>query len=220
MQKFLNMIGQMTMKIDFIENYLEELIPDAKCELNYNKDYELLIATMLSAQTTDKRVNSVTSVLFDKYNTLKELKEAPVEDISYIIKSIGSFRKKAVYTKEIARILDEKYNGVLPNSRKALESMPGVGRKTTNVVLSNIYNVPNIAVDTHVERISKRLGLAKDNDDVRTVEEKLKRKFKRENWSRRHHQLVLFGRYYCKAISPNCEECKLKDYCKYYKNKK
>lgn len=208
------------MKIDFIENYLEELIPDAKCELNYNKDYELLIATMLSAQTTDKRVNSVTSVLFDKYNTLKELKEAPVEDISYIIKSIGSFRKKAVYTKEIARILDEKYNGVLPNSRKALESMPGVGRKTTNVVLSNIYNVPNIAVDTHVERISKRLGLAKDNDDVRTVEEKLKRKFKRENWSRRHHQLVLFGRYYCKAISPNCEECKLKDYCKYYKNKK
>lgn len=210
----------MTMKIDFIENYLEELIPDAKCELNYNKDYELLIATMLSAQTTDKRVNSVTSVLFDKYNTLKELKEAPVEDISYIIKSIGSFRKKAVYTKEIARILDEKYNGVLPNSRKALESMPGVGRKTTNVVLSNIYNVPNIAVDTHVERISKRLGLAKDNDDVRTVEEKLKRKFKRENWSRRHHQLVLFGRYYCKAISPNCEECKLKDYCKYYKNKK
>ena len=207
----------MTMKIDFIENYLEELIPDAKCELNYNKDYELLIATMLSAQTTDKRVNSVTSVLFDKYNTLKELKEAPVEDISYIIKSIGSFRKKAVYTKEIARILDEKYNGVLPNSRKALESMPGVGRKTTNVVLSNIYNV---AVDTHVERISKRLGLAKDNDDVRTVEEKLKRKFKRENWSRRHHQLVLFGRYYCKAISPNCEECKLKDYCKYYKNKK
>lgn len=208
------------MKIDFIENYLEELIPDAKCELNYNKDYELLIATMLSAQTTDKRVNSVTSVLFDKYNTLKELKEAPVEDISYIIKSIGSFRKKAVYTKEIARILDEKYNGVLPNSRKALESMPGVGRKTTNVVLSNIYNVPNIAVDTHVERISKRLGLAKDNDDVRTVEEKLKRKFKRENWSRRHHQLVLFGRYFCKAISPNCEECKLKDYCKYYKNKK
>lgn len=208
------------MKIDFIENYLEELIPDAKCELNYNKDYELLIATMLSAQTTDKRVNSVTSVLFDKYNTLKELKEAPVEDISYIIKSIGSFRKKAVYTKEIARILDEKYNGVLPNSRKALESMPGVGRKTTNVVLSNIYNVPNIAVDTHVERISKRLGLAKDGDDVRTVEEKLKRKFKRENWSRRHHQLVLFGRYYCKAISPNCEECKLKDYCKYYKNKK
>lgn len=208
------------MKIDFIENYLEELIPDAKCELNYNKDYELLIATMLSAQTTDKRVNSVTSVLFDKYNTLKKLKEAPVEDISYIIKSIGSFRKKAVYTKEIARILDEKYNGVLPNSRKALESMPGVGRKTTNVVLSNIYNVPNIAVDTHVERISKRLGLAKDNDDVRTVEEKLKRKFKRENWSRRHHQLVLFGRYYCKAISPNCEECKLKDYCKYYKNKK
>lgn len=214
------MIGWMTMKIDLIESYLEELIPDAKCELNYSKDYELLIATMLSAQTTDKRVNRVTAVLFKKYDTLKKLKEASVEDISTIIRSIGSFRKKALYTKEIACIIDEEYNGVLPNSRKALEAMPGVGRKTTNVVLSNIYNIPNIAVDTHVDRISKRLGLAKDKDDVREVEEKLKRKFKRENWSRRHHQLVLFGRYYCKAISPECSNCKLKEICKYYKNQK
>lgn len=208
------------MKIDLIESYLEELIPDARCELNYSKDYELLIATMLSAQTTDKRVNSVTKILFKKYNTLKKLKEAPIEDVSRIIKSIGSFRKKAFYTKEIARIIDEEYEGVLPKSRKALEAMPGVGRKTTNVVLSNIYNVPNIAVDTHVERISKRLGLAKEKDSVREVEEKLKRKFKREVWSRRHHQLVLFGRYHCKAISPECSNCKLKEICKYYKNQK
>ncbi len=208
------------MKIEFIENYLEELIPDARCELNYNKDYELLIATMLSAQTTDKRVNRVTAVLFKKYNTLKKLKEASVEDISTIIRSIGSFRKKALYTKEIARIIDEEHGGVLPKNRKALEAMPGVGRKTANVVLSNIYDVPNIAVDTHVDRISKRLGLAKDKDNVREVEEKLKRKFKREVWSRRHHQLVLFGRYYCKAMAPVCSNCKLREICKYYKSQK
>ena len=207
------------MKIDVVNNYLEELFPDARCELNYNKDYELLIATVLSAQTTDKRVNSVTSILFDKYNTLYKLKNAPFEDVSNIIRSIGSFRKKAFYIKEIARILDDDYDGVVPNNRKALESMPGVGRKTCNVVLSNIYDVPNIAVDTHVERVSKRLGLAKENDDVREVEEKLKRKFKREVWSRRHHQLVLFGRYHCKAIAPMCYFCKLKDICKYFKKK-
>jgi len=209
----------MMMKIDLIESYLEELFPNPKCELNYNKDYELLIATMLSAQTTDKRVNLVTSVLFKKYNTLSKLKKAPLEDISNIIRSLGSFRKKALYTKEIARIIDDDYNGVVPNNRKALESIPGVGRKTTNVVLSNLYDEPNIAVDTHVERVSKRLGLAKDIDDVRTVEEKLKRKYKRNVWSRRHHQMVLFGRYHCKAISPKCKECKLKDICKYNKKK-
>jgi len=209
----------MMMKIDLIESYLEELFPNPKCELNYNKDYELLIATMLSAQTTDKRVNLVTSVLFKKYNTLSKLKKAPLEDISNIIRSLGSFRKKALYTKEIARIIDDDYNGVVPNNRKALESIPGVGRKTTNVVLSNLYDEPNIAVDTHVERVSKRLGLAKDIDDVRTVEEKLKRKYKRNVWSRRHHQMVLFGRYHCKAIIPKCKECKLKDICKYNKKK-
>ena len=203
------------MKIDNIEAYLEELFPNPKCELNYNKDYELLIATMLSAQTTDKRVNMVTEVLFDKYNSLNKLKEASVEDISNIIRPLGSFRKKAVYTQEIARIIDDNYNGVVPNDRKALENIPGVGRKTTNVVLSNLYDVPNIAVDTHVERVSKRLGLAKEKDDVRTVEEKLRRKYKRNVWSRRHHQMVLFGRYHCKAKSPNCLNCKIKSICQY-----
>lgn len=208
------------MKIDYVNEYLDKLLPDAKCELNYSKDYELLIATVLSAQTTDKRVNVVTSVLFNKYDTLSKLKKAPIEDLSNIIRSIGSFRKKAVYIKEIARILDDDYNGVVPNNRKVLESMPGVGRKTCNVVLSNIYDVPNIAVDTHVERVSKRLGLAKIDDDVRAVEEKLKRKFDRNVWSKRHHQLVLFGRYYCKAISPLCYGCELKNICKFYKEKR
>ena len=202
------------MKIDSIESYLEELYPDARCELNYNKDYELLIATMLSAQTTDKRVNLVTAELFKKYNTLSKLKKAPLEDVSNIIRSLGSFRKKALYTKEIARIIDDDYNGVVPNNRKALESIPGVGRKTTNVVLSNLYDVPNIAVDTHVERVSKRLNLANSTDDVLTIEKKLMKFYDKEKWAKRHLQMVLFGRYYCKAKKPECTNCKLKEICK------
>lgn len=204
----------MMSRVSLIEAYLDELIPNPKCELNYNKDYELLIAVVLSAQTTDKRVNMVTSVLFDKYDSLIKLKDGDIEDIMGIIKPIGTYHKKAMFVKEIARILALECNGVVPRDRKILESMPGVGRKSANVVLSVLYNEPNIAVDTHVNRVSKRLKLAKLDDDVLTVENKLKRKFKRENWSKRHHQLVLFGRYHCKAINPACDNCKLKDICK------
>jgi len=205
--------------IDKIESYLDELFPNPKCELNYNKDYELLIAVVLSAQTTDKRVNNVTEVLFKKYTTLETLKEANINDISKIIREIGTYRKKAVFVKEIARILHEEYNGIVPNNRKALESMPGVGRKTCNVVLSNIYNVPAIAVDTHVSRVSKRLGLVYKKDDVNVIEKKLMRKIKKENWSKRHHQLVLFGRYKCKAQKPECDTCKLFNICKEKRHK-
>lgn len=200
--------------VEKIENYLDELFPNPKCELNYNKDYELLIAVVLSAQTTDKRVNSVTSILFDKYPSLEELSKADVNDIMEIIKPIGTFHKKAVFVKEIANILLKEYNGKVPNDRASLEKIPGVGRKTTNVVLSNLFDVPAIAVDTHVARVSKRLNLANKNDDVTKIEKKLMKKFAKENWSKRHHQLVLFGRYYCKAVSPNCANCKLKDICK------
>lgn len=207
----------MKMKIDAIEEYLNTLFPNPKCELNYTKDYELLIATVLSAQATDKSVNKVTEVLFKKYNTLEKMKDADKEDLKRIIKPIGTSNKKSEYIKQIASILVEKYEGRVPNNRKALESMPGVGRKTTNLVLSNIYNVPAFAVDTHVNRVSKRLGLSKDVDDVLEVERKLKRKFKREEWGKRHHQLVLFGRYYCKAKNSDCMNCQLQEYCKYYK---
>ena len=200
--------------IEEIEKYLDELFPNPKCELNYNKDYELLISVVLSAQTTDKRVNKVTDVLFKKYPTLKDLKNADIHDIEKIIREIGTFRKKAIFIKEIAQLLDEKYNGLVPNDRKVLEGFPGVGRKTCNVVLSNIYNVPAIAVDTHVSRVSKRLGLASKNDDVTKIENKLMKKIKKENWSKIHHQLVLFGRYECKAQKPNCKTCKLVDLCK------
>lgn len=212
------MIGLMMMnRVEMIEDYLDELFKEPKCELNYNNDYELLIAIVLSAQTTDKRVNSVTSILFDNYDSLDKLMNADIKDIENILRPLGSFRKKALYVKEIARTLVVDYDGKVPIKRKELEAMPGVGRKTVNVFLGEFYNVPLIAVDTHVERVSKRLGLAKDNDDVRGVEEKLKRKFKREDWAKRHLQLVLFGRYHCKAISPNCDNCKLNNICKYKK---
>ena len=200
--------------IQQIEDYLDEIYPNPKCELNYNKDYELLIAVVLSAQTTDKRVNKVTEVLFKKYPNLKDLKNADVKDIEKIIREIGTYRKKAIFVKEISRIIDEEYDGVVPNNRAQLENIPGVGRKTCNVVLSNIYNVAAIAVDTHVNRVSKRLGFAYKNDTVDKVEKKLMKKIKKENWSKRHHQLVLFGRYKCKAKNPECENCKLINICK------
>ena len=203
--------------INKIEDYLEELYPDSRCELNYNKDYELLIAVVLSAQTTDKRVNIVTKELFGKYSTIEEVSKADVGDLIDIVRPLGTASRKGVFVSQIAKILVDNYNGVVPNNRKVLESMPGVGRKTANVVLSNLFDVPCIAVDTHVSRVSKRLSLAKEDDNVEEVENKLKRKFKRENWTRRHHQLVLFGRYNCKAKNPDCSNCKLKDICKYYK---
>lgn len=195
-----------------IIDYLDEIIPNPKCELEYNKDYELLIATMLSAQTTDKRVNSVTKILFKKYPTLEALKEADINDIKKIIRPIGTFNKKAENIKNIASSLIE-HDG-MKNDRKFLESLSGVGRKTTNVVLSNLYNEPCIAVDTHVSRVSIRLGIARKNDNVLVIEKKLNKFFPKDKLSRLHHQLVLFGRYYCKAINPMCENCKLKDICK------
>ena len=206
-------------KIELISNYLDELIPNPVCELNYNKDYELLIAVMLSAQTTDKRVNSVTKILFTKYDSLEKLANSDIEDIKNIIKPIGTFNKKAVFVKEIANVLVNEYNSCLPTDRKLLESLPGIGRKTVNVVLGELYNYPLFAVDTHVSRVSKRLKLVFENDDVLKIEKKLSKKFKKEELARRHKQMVLFGRYYCKSVKPMCEVCKLKDICKYNKTK-
>ena len=200
-----------------ILNYLNSLYPDAKCELIYHKDYELLIAVMLSAQTTDKRVNKVTNVLFSKYDSLEKLADANLNDISNIVRELGNYTKKSKAIIDISKSLLTNYNGVVPNNRIYLESLPMVGRKTTSVVLANLFNVPNIAVDTHVSRVSKRLGLAKEKDDVIKVEKKLKKFFPKESWIKVHHQLVLFGRYRCKAIKPECNLCRLSDICKYKK---
>ena len=196
-------------------NYLDELIPNPKCELEYNKDYELLIAVMLSAQTTDKRVNQVTKELFKKYNTLDKLKDAELCDIQSYIKVLGNYTKKSKAVIDIANTLYNKYDKKVPNNRSLLEDLPMVGRKTTNVVLSELYGIPNIAVDTHVERVSKRLKLAKEKSNVLEVENALKRKVPKDKWIRFHHQMVLFGRYYCTAKSPKCNDCKLKDICKH-----
>ena len=193
---------------------MDELFPNPKCELNYNKDYELLIAVMLSAQTTDKRVNSVTSILFSKYDSLEKLKNADIEDISNIIRPIGTFNKKAIFVKEIAKYLVDNCKSSVPNNREQLESIPGIGRKCANAILSNLYDEPVIAVDTHVSRVSKRLGIAKKDDEPLTIEKKLNKVFPKDKLSRLHHQLVLFGRYKCKAINPICDGCKLKEICK------
>lgn len=201
------------MKSSYLIEELDKLYPDARCELNYTKDYELLIATVLSAQCTDKRVNSVTSILFSKYD-IYTLSIENEKEIEKIIKPCGSQTKKAYYIKTIAEKLISDYEGKVPNNRDYLENLPGVGRKTCNVVLSNLYDVPAIAVDTHVSRVAIRLGLASKNDSVLTIEKKLMKKLPKEKWSRLHHQLVLFGRYKCKAIKPICQECPFINTCK------
>ena len=202
------------MKLNNLYDSLDILIPNPVCELNYQKDYELLMAVMLSAQTTDKRVNSVTNVLFKKYPTLEDISLADIDDVMNIIKPIGTYHKKASNLIQIAKRLLKDNDGVVPNDRGYLETLPGVGRKTTNVVLSILYNVPCIAVDTHVSRVSIRLGLAKKGDDVLTIEKKLMRKLDNTKLSRLHHQLLLFGRYFCTARNPKCKDCMLKNMCK------
>lgn len=196
------------MKATEIVNYLDEVIPNPKCELNYNKDYELVIATMLSAQTTDKKVNEITKILFNKYPNLKELKNANVDDLKKIIRPLGSYNKKALNIIDIATKLEKI--GYVPNDRTFLESLNGVGRKTTNVVLGELYHENVIAVDTHVERVSKRLKIANMEDDVLTVEKKLSKYFKNYDLFKIHHQLLLFGRYHCTARNPKCNDCKFK----------
>ena len=177
-----------------IFEYFDELFPNPKCELNYSNDFEFLISVVLSAQTTDKKVNKVTKVLFEKYKDLKAISEAPTEDIENIIREIGTFKKKSLFLKSIAIHLLEEQNGIVPNDRKYLETLNGVGRKTINVFLAEYYHVPTIAVDTHVERVSKRLNLAKENDSVTEVEKRLMHKIPRELWIKTHHQLIFFGR--------------------------
>ena len=202
------------MKTKVIEDYLDYLFPNPKCELIYHTDYELLIAVVLSAQSTDKRVNTVMPIILDKYPTLNDLKEADLSDLETIVRPVGSQHKKAAYIKNIATILVDKYNSIVPRDRDKLIELSGVGRKTANVFLSEYYNEPAIAVDTHVERVSKRLGLANKNDDVLKIENKLMKKFSKDKWAKLHLQLVLFGRYHCKAIKPECSNCRLIDICK------
>ena len=207
-------IGIGLMMMNKLLDYLDYLFPNPKCELIYQKDYQLLMAVVLSAQSTDKRVNSVTPIIFSKYPALEDLKKANLSDLEEIIRPVGSFRKKAAFLKGIATRLVDEFNGVVPIDREVLESFPGVGRKTVNVFLGEFYGVPAIAVDTHVERVSKRLKLAYLNDSVLDVERKLMKKVPKDRWARFHLQMVLFGRYYCKAVKPLCKDCPLKEFCR------
>ena len=202
----------------FFSHYLEALFPDAKAELDFTNNFELIVAVVLSAQTTDIAVNKVTKPLFKKYPTPEKLMHANLEDVMEIINSIGLYKTKAKNIIGLAARLVQDYGGEVPNDRAALESLPGVGRKTANVVLSNAFGVPALAVDTHILRISKRLGLADLDDNALEVEKKLNKQFPKELWHKLHHQLIFFGRYHCLARKPNCGTCKMQSMCPHYKN--
>lgn len=206
-------------KQDRILNTFDEMFPDARCVLNHSNNLELLVAVMLSAQTTDESVNKLTSHLFKKYKTVDDYANASLSELESDLHSIGLYRNKAKNIKAMAVALQARFNGVVPASHDALISLPGVGRKTADVVMAEGFGYPAIAVDTHVERISKRLGFAKPEDTVLTVEKKLMKTIPKNRWIKTHHQMIFFGRYHCKAMSPHCKECPLVDICK-EKNKK
>jgi endonuclease-3 len=196
---------------------LEQLYPQAQCELVHHSPFELLISVILSAQTTDKAVNLVTPALFQRFASPLDMAHASIHELEEALKQIGLFRSKAKHIKAAARMLIEEFGGDVPRTRTALMKLPGVGRKTANVVLSVAFDIPAVPVDTHVERIAKRLGLAKDHDSVITVEQKLQRKIPRDKWNVSHHQMIHFGRYFCTAQKPHCDACLLTDQCKYFR---
>jgi len=202
-------------RVDKILSVLDEMFPNAECELNHTNSLELLIAVMLSAQTTDKSVNLLTKKLFTKYKSVDDFANSDLEELENDLKRIGLYKNKAKNIQSTTRLLIEKFNSTVPSSQVELESLPGVGRKTANVVLSVWFDVPRIAVDTHVNRVSKRLKLAYLNDSVLQVEEKLMRKIPKTKWSDTHHKMIFFGRYHCTSRNPKCNECKLKEVCRY-----
>ena len=199
---------------DEILDQLEIMFPDAHCELIHKNPFELLVAVVLSAQTTDNAVNKVTPALFESFPDPKTMANADIKDIEDKIKRIGLYRNKARSIQNLSKSLLTSFDGNVPQSMKELTSLAGVGRKTANVVRSVCFDIPSIAVDTHVERISKRLGLAKVYDSVEVVEQKLKRKIKRERWNKAHHLFIFFGRYFCTARNPQCNNCPFQNICK------
>ena len=200
-----------------IVDLLKTMFPNAKCGLNFKTPFELLIATILSAQSTDKRVNIITPVLFQKFPTPEKMAEADVKEIEEIIRSIGLFRSKAKNIHKLSQILVEKYNGKVPSSFEELTKLPGVGRKTANVVLGELFGNPKgIVVDTHMKRISKRLGLT-TQENPEKIEKELNQVIPRQDWVWFSHAIISFGRSTCTAIKPKCDKCPLKKECLYYK---
>ncbi|WP_337018740.1 endonuclease III [Oceanobacillus massiliensis] len=201
-------------QIRYCLDAMAEMFPDAKGELVHSNPFELVIAVLLSAQCTDKLVNKVTAGLFKKYKTPEDYLAVTLEELEQDIKSIGLYRTKARNIKKLCQMLLDDYDGEVPQTKEELMKLAGVGRKTANVVASIAFNEPAIAVDTHVERISKRLGISRWKDSVIEVEETLMRKVPRDEWSVTHHRMIFFGRYHCKARNPNCPECPLLELCR------
>lgn len=196
---------------------LEEMYPEAKAELVFSNPYEMLVATMLSAQCTDKQVNKVTPAVFARYPDVRTMAEAQVEDLYPMVKGCG-FKSKAGNIIAACRMIQEEHGGQVPDTREALVRLPGVGRKTANVVLSNAFGIPAFAVDTHVFRVSNRLGLCKA-DTVEETEKQMTRLIPEEKWGQAHHWLIWHGRRICKAQRPLCDECGLRDLCQTAKKK-
>ena len=193
---------------------IRKIIPAPKCELNYSNLFELVCAVMISSQTTDKRVNQVTPALFQKYPTPKLLSEASYDDVFEIIKSLGFARNKAKNLIAMAKTLHNEFYDEVPKTLEELQTLSGVGRKTASVVLAEGYKIPAMPVDTHLERMAIRFGYVKEGASVLEAEESYRKYIPKEEWIEAHHLLLLFGRYHCKAIHPECENCTLKKYCK------
>jgi endonuclease-3 len=193
---------------------LAKMYPDAHCELEFRNPFELLIATILSAQSTDRQVNKVTKGLFEKFPTPEAMLTLTEDELAEYIRGLGLFRNKSKNILKTCQILVEKYGGEVPKERKLLEELPGVGRKTANVVLSNAFGIPALAVDTHVQRVSNRLALA-DSENVLETERQLMKRVPREEWSDTHHRIIWHGRRVCSARNPKCSMCDLLPYCWY-----
>ena len=194
--------------------YIYQKYPNAKCELNYGNIFQLLIAVSLSAQTTDAKVNKVTETLFASYPDAQSLSKADIEDIKEILKPLGMYNSKANNILNVARIIHNDFNDEVPTDRDKLLTLPGVGNKTINVLYAEGFKIPAFPVDTHVNRICKRLQFANKDDSVEVVEEKMKKIIPEDKWIQMHHSIIFFGRYFCKAIKPNCDECELRNCCK------
>ena len=209
----------MNKKAEFILDELNKLFPDADIELDFSNIHELAIAVMLSAQTTDKQVNVVTPALFAKYPTLEDYANADVADLEQLLNRIGLYKGKAKNVKGMAEMVLKDFGGEMPRTIDELVKLPGIGRKTANVIISVGFGIPGFAVDTHVDRISKRLDIVDQKDNVVVIEHKLKEFFPEETWNKLHHQMIFFGRYKCKARTPDCEDCPFQSFCRYYQGK-
>ena len=203
-------------RYNYITDYFSKHNPNAASELHYKNAYELLVAVILSAQCTDKRVNMVTPSLLATYPTPQQLKEASVEDIFGFIKSVSYPNNKAKHLKGMATVLVDEFNSIVPDRVEDLQKLPGVGRKTANVIASVIFDKPAMAVDTHVFRVSNRIGLVINAKNPLQTEKQLVENFSEEIIPLAHHWLILHGRYICTARKPKCDECGITDVCKYY----